>query len=81
MHIGVSSCTQRSQGVFFFKREAVGYKREISSSRHEISIYLFINARIVCLCSLFERLAGPFWTKVDSLDSFQRCADSDGPTF
>ena len=35
-----------------------------------------------CLCSFFESLAGPFRTKVDSLvDSFQRCADSDGLTF
>ena len=33
------------------------------------------------LCSFFERLAGPFWTQVDSLDSFQRFADSDKLTF
>ena len=29
----------------------------------------------------FEHLAGPVLPKVDSLDCFQRCADSDGLTF
>ena len=47
------------------------------------SLLVFINVRIVCLSVFvfFERLVGPFSTKMDSLDSFQRCADSDGHLF
>ena len=33
------------------------------------------------MCSFFERLAGPFSTTVESLDSFQPCAASNGLTF
>ena len=51
--------------------------------RNSQYIHLFSNARTVgpCVFLFSEHLAGPFLPKVDSLDCFQRCADSDGLTF